>query len=96
MGVWRKSILCLDKYTKASGGSQGSAYKDLQLFIGESNPSVLQNTYFVAIADGEFYQKLDGKAKTTRIQRLKDLANKSKVFACEITELEALMKNLAD
>ncbi len=84
------------KYTKSSGGSQGSAYKDLQMFIIEANLTTLQQTFFIAIADGAFYQKLNGKANTTRIQRLKDMANKSKVFACEITELESLMDNLTN
>ena len=47
--------------------------------------------YFIAIADGEFYDGQDGEARKTRIERLKELGS-TKVFACKINDLEILMK----
>ena len=82
------------KYTKDSGGSQGGSYKDLQAFISEAARCTLQNTYFVAIADGPFYQGKDKQAGKKRIDRLKDLAATAVVHACTIDELEALMKSI--
>ena len=77
------------KYTKEEGGSQGNQYKDLQTFIKQAGPTTKENTYFVAIADGEFYLQNDGQAGIPRIERLKNLASNN-VFACTICELEKL------
>ncbi len=82
------------KHTSESGDSQGSAYKDLQTFISEANQSILQKTFFLAIADGNFYQQLNGKANTSRIDRLRAMSNNNNVFACTINEVEALMTKL--
>ena len=83
------------KYTKQSGGSQGNQYKDLQAFIKEANSSALKKTFFVAIADGGFYQEMDSGAGTSRIDRLKSIAT-PKALVCEITELEAMMKRVVE
>lgn len=79
------------KYTAEAGGSQDSAYKDVQAFIEECNGCSLSQTLFFAIADGDYYDLLDSKVKVTRIERLKQLSNKSKVYACTINELETLL-----
>jgi len=80
------------KYTKESGGSQKSQYKDLLAFIAEANKTTLEKTYFIAIADGDFYQQTNGEVNKLRIDRLKQEANNNKgVHACDINELESLM-----
>ena len=83
------------KHTTQSGGSQDSAYKELQKFIEQANSSTRSNIVFLAIADGEFYQKLDSNAKMTRIDRLREMSNKTKVFACTINEIEELVREIA-
>ncbi len=82
------------KYTKERGGSQESAYKDLQNFISESANTTLRETFFIAIADGDYYLTENGQAGTRRIDRLEQLASSDKVHACTIDELEGLMKRL--
>ncbi len=44
------------KYTKEGGGSQDNQYKDLQVFIKHANMSTATHTYFIAIADGAYYE----------------------------------------
>ena len=82
------------KYTKDEGGAQENQYNDLKTFIEEANKCNAENTVFIAIADGEFYKRNNGKAGRTRIKNLKHLANTKNVFACAIEELESLLKNL--
>lgn len=82
------------KYTKQEGGSQGSQYKDLQIFIEQARDTTLRDTFFMAIADGAFYSGQNGQAGASRMERLKALASGGKVFACGIDEIEALMKGL--
>ena len=89
-----KTFYASHKYTKESGGSQGSQYKDLRSFITEANKSVKKDVFFFAIADGEYYQKLDKEAEVKRIQRLKNEANRIKVYACAINELENLFLDI--
>ena len=90
-----KTFYASHKYTKESGGSQGSQYKDLRSFIIEANKSVKKDIFFIAIADGEYYHQLDKEAGVKRIQRLKNEANnKVRVYACTINELEKLLENI--
>lgn len=96
---WRYSdhtFYASHKYTKQSGGTQDSQYRELKMFIEEANKTTLTNTFFIAIADGEYYDQINGRANTKRIDRLKEIANKTKVFACNICELEELMKRITD
>ena len=81
------------KYTKQEGGAQGNQYKDLQAFITEARQTTLKNTYFIAIADGDFYLQNDRQAGMRRIEWLKNQASNS-VFACTICELEELMASI--
>ena len=82
------------KYTKESGGTQGSQYKDLRSFTTEANKSVKPDVFFIAIADGKYYQGFDKEAKMNRIQRLKNEANRITVYACTINELEQLLLDI--
>ena len=91
-GGW--TFFASHKYTKQSGGTQDTAYKDLQSFIKESAPTTLKKVHFVAIADGDFYQQEDPQAGKLKIDRLKSLAFSKQVHACTIDELETLMNKL--
>ena len=82
------------KYTAESGGSQDSAYKDVKAFIEAANPCSLATTRFFAIADGDYYNLINSVPRVTRIERLNQLANNSKVFACTINELQPLLKRV--
>lgn len=82
------------KYTKDEGGSQGKQYKDLQRFIEHANLSNEDDTYFIAIGDGNFYLNQNGHVDISRINRLKKLANNKNVFACRMEELQPLMEKL--
>ncbi len=83
------------KYTKSErgGGMQGNQYKDVQLFIRQAGPSRLSDTYFLAICDGDFYNGKDTISNTSRMQRLKDMANNRNVFAMRLNDLELWMKS---
>lgn len=82
-----KQIYASHKYTKEGGGAQDNQYSDLQEFINEANRSTLSNTFFLAIADGDYYSTRDANANMTRIEYLKNLANRRNVFAIQINEL---------
>ena len=81
------------KHSWSGGGSQDNQYSDIQLFIEESLSSDKEDRYYVAIADGQFYQEPKGKAGMTRIENLKQMAGGNpRVLACTTDELEAEMK----
>ena len=82
------------KYTKSSGGAQDNQYKDLKDFISEANHSNLPKTIFLAIADGSYYSSKDSESGVSKLQRLKDLANRRNVFALTIAELERFLGSL--
>ena len=82
------------KYTKEEGGAQGNQYKDLQEFLIQSKGTKRKKTFFIAIADGEFYQNANGQTNILRIEKLKELADEPSLHACTLNELEALMKKI--
>ena len=84
------------KYTQESGGAQDNQFKDLKLFIKECN-GTNKECYFVAIADGAYYQQQHNirGTRTTKLDQLKQLTDRRKVYACTINELEALMLRLS-
>ncbi len=92
--VGKKTVYASHKYTRSSGGAQDNQYADLQEFIREANESNLPNTYFLAIADGDYYKTNDSTAGVSKLNRLKRLANKRNVFAISMVELEAWLKNI--
>ncbi len=58
------------KHTTDEGGSQDNQFNDLQLFLKYAAESKKANTYFLAIGDGEYYQrkyKSGNKEYRTRI-----------------------------
>lgn len=88
------TIYASHKYTKSSGGAQDNQYKDLKDFISEANHSNLSKTIFLAIADGSYYSSKDSESGGTKLQRLKDLANRRNVFALTSEELEKFLQSL--
>ncbi len=78
------------KYTKESGGSQGSQYNDIQKFITDAN-EVGGRDIFVAIVDGEYYNTIDSNANMTRRKRLEQRANQNNVFVKSTDELEEFL-----
>jgi len=87
-------IFASHKYTKSSGGAQDNQYRDLQDFIREANQSNLRATIFLAVADGNYYLTNDAETRTTKLARLKKLANRETVFALSISELETFLDEL--
>lgn len=82
------------KHAKEEGGAQANQYNELLRFVEECNPSKTPDYYFVAIADGAFYQMKDSLAQNTRLGHLQNTANRKNVFACTIDDLESLMQQI--
>ena len=96
--VWEtkgKKIIASHKYTKEGGGAQDNQYADLQEFIREANQSNLPNTFFLAIADGDYYKKVAHSIGIKKIDRLKKIANRENVFTLSVEELETWLSQLS-
>lgn len=80
------------KYTKDAGGAQDNQYADLISFLKEGAKSKEKDVYFVALADGEYYQKRETKyAKKegqTRLEYLNSAFGKH-CKAATLDEIEA-------
>ena len=88
-----KKFYAYHKYTKESGGTQGSQYVDLKIFIENANLNKDKNIYYLVIADGIFYDTQNGNVGVSKIENLKDISNnKNNVFAMRIEELKDLLK----
>lgn len=85
-----RNFFASHKYTKESGGSQDHQYEELQRFIKSANMCTIKNTYFIAIADGRYYEGNQGRGKKTKMMRLKELTTEH-TYACTIVELHDLM-----
>ena len=90
-----KQIYASHKYTKDGGGGQDNQYRDMKDFIREANKSHTPNTIFLAIADGPYYGMNDTGSRTTKLQNLQYLANRTNVFALSGEELEEFLNNLS-
>ena len=86
-------IYCSHKYTKDKGGAQDNQYNDLKNFIIEARDSNEKDTYFIAIADGNYYDTVDGKSDKIKMDTLRSLCT-GIVKACKITELKEILKTL--
>ena len=89
-----KKIYASHKYTRESGGAQDNQYEDLKEFIREANFSDLSDTFFVAIADGDYYKMKDSSAGITKLEYLNKISNQKNVFAMLISELEDWLAQL--
>lgn len=82
------------KHTTESGGAQDNQYKDLQGFIRECRDSTTLKQVFIAIADGDYYRKQNGRVGLTRIDNLRNKCTRS-VRACTIYELNSVLRDLS-
>lgn len=88
-----KCIYVSHKYTYEDGGAQHGQYVDLKAFIKEARDGSQQGNFFIAIADGPYYQRKDASANKIRIENLKSMCTPS-VKVCIIEELEEVLKQL--
>jgi len=92
-----KKFYAFHKYTRQSGGAQDNQYNDMKAFINHANSSTKGNYYFIAIADGEYFNTQNGKAGVSKIENLKNMANNSMgVYAVRIEELYDVLKTICN
>ena len=89
-----KKIYAYHKYAKEPGGHQDNQYEDLLKFIQACINIPEKNSVFLAIADGEYFNSIDGKVGKTRIQNLRDTGNNSNVFGLTSEEIKDVFTKL--
>lgn len=72
---------CTHKYTEPFGGGQKDAWNDARRFAKEASKSSLENTYFLTILDGPYYEKLN------LISKLNEEFQTEKCIALKIEEV---------
>ena len=81
------------KYTKDDGGSQDNQYKDQANFCKNAFKSKEKNIYYIALCDGEYWNK-KRKNKNTRIEQLNKRYQTDHLIAMSTNDLEKwLLKN---
>ena len=82
------------KHTSDEGGAQDNQFKDLTEFLKNAKKSTVVNTFFIAIGDGEYYQRKYTDGGISYVSRL-DFMNKkygsSHAFAMTCNDLELFM-----
>lgn len=83
------------KYTKENGGAQDNQYNDIKNFMQLAKLNDKKNQIFIAICDGEYYQKREPTNKgKTKLESLNDwYFIKNKSIAITINKLRELLKN---
>ena len=63
------------KYTAEGGGSQDNQYQDLKCFMRQAEQAHIPNVYFLAIADGDYYQHPSSRKSkyASRIEEMNSL-----------------------
>lgn len=82
------------KHTSDEGGAQDNQFKDLTEFLKNANKSTVADTFFIAIGDGEYYQRryADGGVEfATRLEFLNKKYGTEHARAMTTNELEAFM-----
>lgn len=69
------------KYTKGFGGTQDNQFNDVKSFLAECTQNKNKDVVFVALCDGDFYQKRN------KLEDLKDVYEKSKVRVSNSNDL---------
>ena len=90
-------IYATHKYTgiDGSGGGQDNQYEDVQKFIKNAVDCNEKNCVFLAICDGDYYQRKDSQTgDETKLKRLERLTDNKTVFVKTIDELNLFLKNL--
>lgn len=80
-------IFASHKHTRQEGGSQDNQYSDIRLFMEQARPCHNQNHLFLAICDGEYYQRRPGAGGLTRIATLNRELAGDRCCACTTAEL---------
>ena len=90
-----KKFYAFHKYTREGGGAQDNQYSDIKKFIENANASADTNTFFIAIADGEYFNTRNGQAGISKIENLKQMSNSQRgVFAVQIADVYDLLKSI--
>lgn len=90
----KHTVYASHKYTKQSGGVQDKQYRELLGFVEDANRSNLEDTVFIAIADGPYYDGTDSIRGMPKIDYLRQTCNRRSVFACRIEELQGILARL--
>ena len=72
---------CTHKYTEPFGGGQKLAWDDARSFAKEASKSSLENTYFLTILDGPYYEKFN------LISKLNEEFQTEKCIALKVEEV---------
>lgn len=90
-----KKFYVFHKYTRQTGGAQDNQYADIRSFITSANDSSSDKNFFIAIADGAYFDTKNGHDDESKINSLKRLSNSGKgVYAVKINELNELLKSI--
>lgn len=81
------------KYTKQNGGSQDNQFNDIQHFLSNAVKSNNKNIFFIAICDGEYYQK-KFKGFNTKIDYLNNYFKSENVFSTNINDLGSFINEI--
>ena len=90
----KHTVYASHKYTKQSGGSQNTQYRELLGFVEDANHSNAKGTVFIAIADGPHYDGIYSIRGKTRIEILRQACNRTSVFASRTEDLEGILASL--
>lgn len=77
-------VYATHKHTKEEGGSQDNQFADVKAFFAQAAPCRDPNTLFLAIVDGEYYQR---PARTPRIRELQQGHAGPRSAVCTIASL---------
>ncbi len=90
-----KQYYAAHKYTKDEGGAQDNQANDLSSFLKNASKSKLENTIFLAIGDGAYYQKIseseDDGIMRSRIEEMNHLYGSSSALAITTDDLEEFL-----
>ena len=90
----KHTVYASHKYTKQSGGSQNTLYRELLGFVEDANHSNVKGAVFIAIADGPHYDGTDSIRGKSRMENLQQACNRKSVFACRTEDLEGILASL--
>lgn len=92
-GVSRKFYVS-HKHTTKQGGTQDNQWKDLQDFMKQAMEANIPNTYFIALADGDYYNRVMNKEGCTRMEYLNKFSSES-VMALNIVDFCSKLNELS-
>ena len=86
-------IYASHKYTKEEGGAQDNQYHDLCKFMKNAMASTEQSNIFLAIADGQYYQKTM-KDGVRRIDYMNHTFGGERCIALTVDDIDALIDQI--